>query len=63
MMTWLWVGGVRQARSRVTASTAVASTAGLLSVTRSRSTGLAGEVLVPLVQEPVEVVFDREVQE
>jgi hypothetical protein len=63
MMTWLWVRGARQARSPVTASTAVASTAGRLSVTRSRSTGLAGEVLVPSVQEPVEVVFERKVEE
>jgi hypothetical protein len=44
----------------VTVSSAVASTAGPLSLTRSRSTGLAGEVVVPLVQEPVEVAaFER----
>jgi hypothetical protein len=46
----------------VTVSTAVASTGGPLILTRSRSTGLAGEVLVPVVQEPVEVVFEREVE-
>jgi hypothetical protein len=62
MMIWLWVGGVRQAGSPVPVSTAVAATAGPVRVMRSRSTGFAGEVLVPLVQELVEVVVEREVE-
>jgi hypothetical protein len=63
MMIPLRVGGAHQTQSPETVSAAVASAASPLSVTRSSSTGVAGEVLVPVVQGPVEVVFEREVEQ